>query len=76
MDFIEMDGALSFDHDHGVIGARAVVVPAVNRDCEQRRQLHAQQFQIVHNQAGRQSGNRLDPRFNGQRGEWGVIGVG
>ena len=57
--------------DHGVIGVRAVVVPAVNANgdiivCR----LDALQRQIVQNQAGREHAMRGHPRFNDQGLHW------
>ena len=61
------NGTQSPHADHRIVGARAVVVPAVNG----HRHVHfidpnALQFQIMHNQAGRQS-VRVNPRLNDQR---------
>ena len=43
-------------------------MPAVNGDREWLlRQLDALQLQVVNDQAGRQSGKRIDPRFNDER---------
>ena len=50
--------------DHGVIGSRAVVVPAVDGNRERLRHVDALQLQIVHDEAGRQSRQRMDPRLD------------
>lgn len=50
--------------DHGVIGSRAVVVPAVDGNRQRWRHFDALQLQIVQDEAGRQTGKRMDPRLN------------
>ena len=60
----QTNGTRRFHRDHGVVGVHAIVVPAVNGHRERLRQLDALQLQVVNDQAGRQSGQRIDPRFN------------
>ena len=59
-----LDGGRRFYRNHGVVGARAVVVPAVNGHGEWLRQLDALQLQVVHDQAGRYREKRIEPRLN------------
>ena len=58
-------GLRTAHRNQGVVGARAVVVPAVNDDGVHLRQPDAVQLQVVHDEAGRYRGS--NPRFNHER---------